>query len=200
MGKRKPGLIHPTAIVSEKATVGRNTHVWAFAQIRERAMIGPDSMIASGVYVDAGVIIGRRCNVHNRALLYRNLIVEDDAFIGPGVCFTNDPLPRANRIRALKGRVSIVRRHASIGANATILPEITIGAHAVVGAGAVVTRDVPDYGLVYGVPARLMGFVSPEGRWLSFEKMSGPRVYLSDPGDSRRRVVVPKEVYDQIKS
>ncbi|MBI4043158.1 MAG: hypothetical protein HY391_06765 [Deltaproteobacteria bacterium] len=155
--------IHPTAIVSEQAEIGEGTQVWAYAQVREWAKIGRHCIIGNGAYIDKGVKIGDRCNIHNKALLYRNLIVEEEVFIGPGVCFTNDPLPRSNRIRNLEGLEWRIRKGASVGANSTILPGVTVGQYAMVGAGSLVSRDVPDCGLVYGVPARLQGFVSPEG-------------------------------------
>ena len=153
-------FIHPTAVISPTAKIGSGTHVWAFAQIRENALVGKNCVIGNGVYIDAGVRVGNRVNIHNKALLYRNLIVEDDCFIGPGVCFTNDPAPRANRIRNLKGRKWLLKRGASVGANACILSDVTIGRYAMVGAGSVVTKDVPDFSLAYGVPAKIMGKVS----------------------------------------
>ena len=157
--KKTKVFIHPTAIVSSKAKIGAGTKVWAFAQVRENAVIGKNCMIGNGVYVDQGVIIGDRVNVHNKALLYRNLVIQDEAFIGPAVCFINDPKPRANRIRNLKGLRTLVKKGASIGANASVLPDITIGRRAMVGAGSVVTGNVPDGALVYGAPARIQGFV-----------------------------------------
>lgn len=199
MGKTALALIHATALVSDKAKIGKGARVWAFAQIREKASIGAGTMVGNGAYIDAGVRVGARCNIHNKALLYRNLIVEDDVFIGPGVCITNDPMPRANRIRNLRNSLSRVKSFASIGANATILPDLTIGRHAVVGAGAVVSSDVPDYGLVYGVPARLKGFVSPSGNWLSFRKIAGNKVYLADPARPSKTIIVKKEDYDRIE-
>ena len=153
---------HPTAIISPKAKIGAGTKVWAFAQVRENAVIGKNCMIGNGVYIDAGVVIGNRVNVHNKALLYRNLKVEDDVFIGPGVCFINDPMPRANRIRHIKGLRSHVKKGASIGANASILSEITIGQDAMIGAGSLVSSDVPDGMLAYGVPARVRGLVNEQ--------------------------------------
>ncbi len=157
-------FIHPTAIISDKAKIGAGSKIWAFAQIREGVSIGKNCMIGNGVYLDAGVKVGNRVNIHNKALLYRNVAIEDDVFIGPGVCFTNDPHPRANVIRNMKNLRWRVKKGASIGANTTVLSEVNIGKYAMVGAGSLVSKDVPDYALVYGTPAQFMGFVSREGR------------------------------------
>lgn len=161
---KKGYRFHPTALISPKAVIGAGTVIWAYAQIREGARIGRNCMIGNGVYIDSSVRIGHRVNVHNKALLYRNLTVEDDCFIGPAVCFVNDPLPRANVIRNLRGRTRRVKKGASIGANATILSDINIGQYAFVGAGSVVTKEVPDFGLVYGVPSELKGYVRKDGK------------------------------------
>lgn len=150
--------------MSSKAKIGHGTKIWAFAQIREQTVIGKNCVIGNGVYIDKSVRIGDRVNIHNKALLYRNLVVEDDVFIGPGVCFTNDPSPRANKIRKLGKSRWYVRKGASVGASACVLSEVSIGRFAMVGAGSLVSKTVPDYGLVYGVPARLLGFVSKNGR------------------------------------
>ena len=160
---KKKYFAHPTAVISEKAKIGGGTKIWAYAQIRENAVIGKNCVIGNGVYIDRGVKIGDKVNIHNKALLYRNLVVEDEVFIGPAVCFTNDARPRANRIRNLSKKGWVVKKGASIGANSTVLPEVQIGRYAMVGAGSVVTKDVPDHGLVYGVPAKLMGSVAEDG-------------------------------------
>ncbi len=157
--KKSSYYAHPTAIISPKANIGKGTKIWAYAQVREDAVIGEDCMIGNGAYIDAGVRIGDRVNIHNKALLYRNLVVEDDVFIGPAVCFINDPLPRANRIRNLKGLTSRVKKGASIGANVSVLSEITIGRYAMVGASSLVSENVPDHTMVYGVPAKSRGRV-----------------------------------------
>ena len=164
MGKRKLAVksnvfVHPTAIVSPKAKIGRGTKVWAFAQVREGAVIGKDCVIGNGVYIDSDVRVGDRVNIHNKALLYRKLIIEDDVFIGPAVCFVNDPWPRANVIRKIRGRTRRVKKGASIGANVTVLPDISIGRGAMIGAASLVSKEVPDFALVYGIPAKAHGFV-----------------------------------------
>lgn len=158
--------IHPTADVSPDAHIGDDTLIWHQAQVREGAWIGRQCVIGKGVYIDAGVRIGDCVKIQNYVSVYHGVEIEDGAFIGPHVCFTNDNLPRAvNPDGSLKsaddwvvGRIR-VGRGASLGANATILPKVVIGEWALVGAGAVVTKDVPPHGLVVGNPARLVGFV-----------------------------------------
>ena len=156
-------FVHPTAIVSPKARIGAGTTIWAFAQVRENAVIGKKCVIGNGVYVDKGVRIGDRVNIHNKALLYRNLTIGDDCFIGPGTCFVNDPAPRANRIRNLKGKSGRVKKGASIGANVCVLSDLEIGCYAMIGAGAVVSKNIPDYALALGVPAKVCGWVNQKG-------------------------------------
>jgi len=159
MAPEKPPVIEPSAIVDPTAKIGSGTRVWAFVQIGEKAEIGCDCVIGNGAYIDRSVKIGDRVRVHNKALLYHGLTIEDDVFVGPGACFTNDPWPRAGLTRDMSEARWTVHQGAVIGANATILPDLSIGAHAVIGAGAVVTRSVPSHGLVYGNPARLRGAV-----------------------------------------
>lgn len=158
--------IHQTAEVAETASVGEGTRIWHEAQIRNRASIGRDCIVGKGAYVDEDVVIGNNVKIQNRASVYKDCAIEDGVFIGPHVCFTNDMLPRAiNPDGSLKsaddwapGRTT-VRYGASIGAGAIILPSRTIGRFALIGAGTVVTRDVPDHGLMIGNPGRLVGFV-----------------------------------------
>ena len=152
-------LIAPTAIIDPTAVIGEGTKVWAFAQVGEHARIGRDCVIANGAYIDRYVKLGDRVRVHNKALLYHGLVVEDDVFIGPAVCFTNDRHPKSGSTRNLAGFQWRVGKWASVGANVTILPDINIGAHAVVGAGSVVTKSVPDHVMVYGNPAKPRGLV-----------------------------------------
>ena len=156
--------IHPSAEVATSAQVGPGTSIWNQAQVREGARIGAGCVIGKNVYVDVDVVIGDRVKVQNNVSLYRGVTVEDGVFIGPHACFTNDKVPRAvNTDGSAKtdadwavGLIR-VRRGASVGANATILPGVTIGRWAMVGSGAVVTRDVADHELVVGNPARRIG-------------------------------------------
>jgi len=166
-------IIHPTADVSAEATLGEDVRVWNQAQIREGASVGAESIISKNVYVDFGVAIGARVKIQNNSSIYHGVTIEDGVFIGPHVCFCNDMEPRAVAPDgALKGQddwtvgPTHVRFGASVGAGSIILPNVTIGRFAMIGAGSVVTRSVPDYGLVYGNPARLQGYVCGCGRKL----------------------------------
>ncbi len=165
--------VHPTADVSPQATIGDGTVIWHQAQVREGARIGRDCIIGKNVYIDFDVIIGDRVKIQNNCSVYHGATVEDGVFLGPHVVVTNDLYPRAiNPDGTLKGNadweVIPVRicYGAAIGARAVILPGVTVGRFAMVGAGAVVTRDVPAHGLVVGVPARLIGYACACGRRL----------------------------------
>ena len=159
-------FIHPTAVVEEGAQIGEGTRIWHFAHVRKGAKIGRNCNLGKGVYVDAGVEIGDNVKIQNFVSVYRGVTVEDDAFLGPSATLTNDLLPRSTS-EEWEIVPTKIRRGASIGANATILCGVEIGENALVGAGSVVTRDVPPHGLVYGVPARLRGFVCYCGSPLS---------------------------------
>ena len=162
--------IHPTADVSPRATLGAGTKVWHQAQVREGAVLGRNCILGKGAYVDFGVQIGDNVKIQNRASVYHGVTLENGVFVGPHVIFTNDKLPRAiNPDGSLKadddwelGHI-VVKEGASLGAGAIIVTNVTIGRFAMIGAGAVVTKDVPDYGLVYGNPARLVGYVCERG-------------------------------------
>jgi len=163
--------IHPTAEVSTLATIGRGTRIWHHVQVREGVEIGEDCIIGRDVYVDADVRIGNCVKVQNSALLYKGAVIEDGVFIGPRVCLTNDRYPRAiTPWGSLKGAddwaqgVIRIQYGASLGAGAIVVTGVTIGRFAMVAAGAVVTHDVPAYGLVMGVPARLVGYVCACGQ------------------------------------
>jgi len=173
MAERASVRIHPTADVSSEAVIGPGSSIWNQAQIRERARIGSGCIIGKNVYVDFDVVIGDRVKVQNNVSLFHGVTVEDGVFVGPHVCFTNDRVPRAVNVDGSAKadddwEVSpiLVRRGAALGANSTILPGVTIGPWAMIGAGSVVTRDVAAYELVAGNPARRLGSVCPCGQAL----------------------------------
>ncbi len=164
-------FVHPTAEVETGATIGENTKIWHLCHIRRGAQIGSDCILGRGVYVDAGVQIGNRVKIQNYVSVFHGVTIEDGVFVGPHVCFTNDLWPRAvNPDLSLKGaddwQVSETRvgLGAALGANSTIVCGIVIGKWAMIGAGSVVIRNVPDYGLVVGNPARLIGYVCAWGK------------------------------------
>ncbi|MEO7002757.1 MAG: acyltransferase [Ktedonobacterales bacterium] len=164
--KSPPYYVHPTAEVSPDAQVGAGTRIWRQAHVREHASIGEECNIGKGVYVDAHVRIGSCVKIQNHTSVFEGVTVEDGVFIGPHVCFTNDLFPRAitkdGRLKSADDwRVTptLVRYGASIGAGSVIRCGVTIGAFALVGAGSVVTYDVPPHTLVFGNPARFHGYV-----------------------------------------
>ena len=157
-------MIHPTADVSPEARIGPGTRIWHEAQVRERAVVGADCVLGKGVYIDRDVVVGDRVKIQNRASLFHGLTVENNVYIGPHVSFANDRYPRAVNPNGTprtdadwQETPTLVREGASIGAGAVVLPGVTIGRWAIVGAGAVVTHDVPDHALVTGNPARVVG-------------------------------------------
>ena len=162
--------IHTTADVSERASIGDGTSIWHQCQIREDAKIGENCILGKGVFVDVGVSIGSNVKIQNYVSIYHGVTIEDGVFVGPHVCFTNDLRPRAiNPDGSLKSAedwelsLTLIKRGAALGANSTIRCGITIGEWSMVGAGSVVTRDIPDYGIVFGNPAKLRGYVCPCG-------------------------------------
>ena len=166
--------IHPTADVSPDARLGPGTSIWHQCQVREGSQIGRDCILSKGVYVDTGVVLGNNVKVQNYVSIYHGVTIEDGVFCGPHCVFTNDKRPRAvNPDGSLKAGddwelvETRVETGASIGANAVVVCGVTVGAWAMIGAGSVVTRDVPDHGLVWGNPARLHGFVCACGERLS---------------------------------
>jgi acetyltransferase-like isoleucine patch superfamily enzyme len=161
---------HPSAVIEDGCVIGDATRIWHFAHIRAGARIGSGCVIGKGVFLDTGVVIGRNVKIQNNASIYHGVSVGDGVFIGPNVCFTNDRLPRAV-MPDMTARTATdwtvisttVEDGASIGANATIVAGITLGHWSMVGAGSVVTRSVPPFGLVVGNPARLVGVVAETG-------------------------------------
>jgi acetyltransferase-like isoleucine patch superfamily enzyme len=165
--------IHPTAVVDPRAELGDQVRVWHWTQVREGVRIGAESIIGKGCYLDAGVQIGSRVKLQSNISVFHGVTIEDGVFVGPHVCFTNDKTPRAinpdGQLQTAQDwhvAPTLICYGASLGANATIVCGVTVGRWAMVAAGAVVTRDVPAYGLVVGTPARLIGYVCPCGQRL----------------------------------
>jgi len=150
--------IHPQALVDPGVSIGGGSRVWAFAHLVQGAVIGADCNICDHTFVEGGVRVGSRVTLKCGVYLWDGLVLEDDVFVGPCAAFTNDVTPRS-RQQPASYPVLRLRQGCSIGANATVLPGLTIGRWAMVGAGSVVTRDVPDYALVVGNPARFRGWV-----------------------------------------
>jgi UDP-2-acetamido-3-amino-2,3-dideoxy-glucuronate N-acetyltransferase len=162
--------IHPTAVLDPGATIGSGSRIWHFSHIMPGSCMGENCVIGQNVFIANDVELGNGVKVQNNVSLYKGLICEDSVFIGPSVVFTNVINPRSHIERKNEFKKTLVRKGATIGANATVLCGIEIGAFAFVGAGAVVTRSVPDYGLVIGNPARLKGWMSTSGSRLEFDE------------------------------
>jgi len=159
-------FIHNTAEVNEKAIIGKGTKIWNLAQVRENTIIGENCNISKNVYIDIDVKIGSRVKLQNNVNVYHGVEIEDDVFVGPSATFTNDMYPRSFN-SDFKVYKTLVKKGASIGANATIVCGITIGEYAMIGAGSVVTKDVKSYSLVVGNPGKVIGFVCQCGHRLN---------------------------------
>lgn len=168
---------HPTAVVDEGARVGKGTKIWHFCHVSATSVIGERCVLGQNVYVGPNVRIGNNVHIQNNVSVYEGVTLEDDVFCGPSMVFTNVRDPRAAFPRASSAEYerTLVKRGASLGANCTVVCGVTIGEHAFVAAGAVVTKDVPPYALVVGVPARLAGYVCACGERLGKIK-EGARV------------------------
>ncbi len=156
-------FVHESSFVDEGAEVGAGTKIWHFSHVMGGAIIGERCTIGQNVNVGARARIGNNVKIQNNVSVYDDVIIEDDVFCGPSCVFTNVINPRAFVERKSEYKKTLIKKGASIGANATIVCGVTLGEYSMVGAGAVVTSDVPDYALVYGVPARVMGKVDKQG-------------------------------------
>jgi UDP-2-acetamido-3-amino-2,3-dideoxy-glucuronate N-acetyltransferase len=169
-------FVHPTALV-ETEEVGEGTHVWAYAHIMEDAWIGKNCNVGDHCFIESRVVVGDNVTLKNGNMLFEGVTIQDGVFVGPHVFFTNDLYPRSARLPQARLRYSdkmwllptLVRQGASLGAGAVLLPGITVGEYAMVGAGAVVTKDIPPYALVRGNPARAIGWVCQCGQPLAFD-------------------------------
>ena len=156
-------FIHATAVIDDGAIIGDNTRVWHFCHIMPTAVIGNDCIIGQNVFVDNNVKVGNGVKIQNNVSLYNGVVLQNDVFVGPSVVFTNVINPRSFIERKHEFKQTMVEQGASIGANATLICGITVGEYAMVGAGAVVTKDVPAYAVVIGNPAKQTGWVDREG-------------------------------------
>ena len=166
--ENKEIFIHPTAVVDKGAQIGAGTMIWHFTHLMPTCKVGDRCNIGQNVYIDSNTVIGNGVKIQNNVSVYNGVVIEDDVFLGPSMVFTNVVNPRSFIERKNEFKKTIVRKGATIGANATILCGIEIGAYAFIGAGAVVTKTVLPYSLMTGNPAQLAGWVSEAGIRLDF--------------------------------
>ncbi len=169
----KSYFVHPTAVVDAGAVIGDGTRIWHFSHIMPTARIGQRCNLGQNVFVDNNTVIGNGVKIQNNVSVYNGVILEDYVFCGPSMVFTNVINPRSEIERKSEFKTTLVRRGATIGANATIVCGVTIGRYALIGAGAVVTADVPDYALMIGVPARRVDWISRHGHRLTEQDADG---------------------------
>ncbi len=161
---------HETAVIDDGAKIGKGTKVWHFCHIMSKAEIGENCSFGQNVFVADDVKIGNNVKVQNNVSIYTGVICEDDVFLGPSMVFTNITNPRSAVVRKGQYETTLVKKGASIGANATIVCGHTVGQYAFIGAGAVVTKDVPDFALMVGTPAKQIGWMSRYGHRLNFDE------------------------------
>ena len=170
MSDSSSSKIHPSSVVDEGAIIGESTAIWHFSHICSGAVIGKNCSIGQNVLVADNAILGNGVKIQNNVAIYGGVTVEDDVFLGPSCVLTNVTNPRSQVSRKTLYEKTLIRRGATVGANATIVCGITLGRYCFIGAGAVVTKDVPDYGLVLGNPGKLSGFMSRHGHKLHFDE------------------------------
>lgn len=161
--------VHPTAVVDAGAQIGARSRIWHFAHVSAGARIGAGCIFGQNTFVADGVVVGQNVKVQNNVAIYTGTVIEDDVFLGPSCVLTNVTNPRSQVNRHSLYEKTLIRRGATIGANATIVCGITLGRYCFIAAGAVVTKDVPDYALVQGVPGRQAGWMSRHGHVLIFD-------------------------------
>lgn len=190
-------MIHESAYV-EDAEIGEGTKIWHFVHIRKGAKIGKNCNIGKGVYIDTNVKIGNNCKIQNFATIYQGVEIGNDVFIGPHVCFTNDIYPRSFIWNEEKLTKTIVKDGASIGANTTIVAGVTIGKYAMIGAGSVVTKDIPDYALAFGNPAKIKGFVCKCGK-KAVKKMEKKKTVILKCPECGEEIEIKREIFEKVR-
>jgi len=166
-------FVHPSSYVDEGAEIGAGTKIWHFCHVMSGARIGENCVLGQNVFVGRNVRIGNGVKIQNNVSVYEGVILEDDVFCGPSMVFTNVINPRSEIERKSEFKTTLVKRGATFGANCTIVCGVTIGRYSFIGAGAVVTKDVPDYALMVGVPARQVGWMSRHGHRLTEQDEEG---------------------------
>lgn len=198
---QKNFFIHLSAMVEDNVEIGENTKIWAMSHVRGGTKIGNNCIISEGVFIDTDTEIGNNCKIQNHSIIYHKTILEDGVFIGPNVCFTNDKVPRAvNPDGTLKSAddweasTIHIKTGAAVGGQCTITPGVTIGSWSMAGSGSVITKDIPDYALVYGNPARIRDFVCKCGERLKniLEKNSDKVVFECGCGE---KINIPQAIY-----
>ena len=189
--------VHPTAVIDKTAVIGDDTKVWHFVHVRENAEIGSGCVLGDFVYVGRGVKIGNSVKLENRATVYSGVKIEDKVFVGPHVTFTNDPYPRSLSTD-WKIVETLVKEGASIGAGAVVVCGVTLGEYAMIGAGSVVTKDIPPHAIVYGNPAEVRGFACKCGRKLKEEEKKREFVLMKCPSCGEK-YEIPAENYAKIR-
>ncbi len=165
-------FVHPSSVVDDQCSIGKDTKIWHFSHIMTGAVIGENSNIGQNVFIAQHVVVGNNVRIQNNVSLYEGVICEDDVFLGPSVVLTNVINPRSTINRKDQFKKTVIRKGATIGANATIICGIEIGSFAFIGAGAVVTKSAPAYSLIVGNPGRQVGWMSEYGCKLQFDAMN----------------------------
>lgn len=183
---------HPTAVIDEGATIGTGSKIWHFSHLMGKAVLGPNCNIGQNVFIADNVVLGENVKVQNNVSIYEGVTCEDDVFLGPSMVFTNVLTPRSEIDRSEAYTETHVRKGVTIGANATVICGCEIGKYAFIGAGAVVTKDVPDYTLIVGNPGKRIGWMSKAGYRLVFKERIAycpydDSVYLLKNGKVRLR-------------
>ena len=185
---------HPTAVIDDGAEIGNGTKIWHFCHVMGDSKIGENCILGQNSFIASGVKIGDNVKIQNNVSVYTGVILEDDVFLGPSMVFTNVINPRSHVNRQDQYQQTLVKRGASIGANATIICGVTLGEFAFVGAGAVVTQDVPSFGLVYGNPARLHGWMCACGDQLNTSSAKPLEQVMCASCESKYTLISAREI------